>query len=50
MPDMRYRGAYAEYYIRALALAAGLNVLNPAVDDDGLDAMIRYSGEVGLIA
>jgi Domain of unknown function (DUF4365) len=50
VPDVRYRGAFAEYYVRALALAAGLNVLHATVDDDGVDAMIRYSGEVGVIA
>jgi Domain of unknown function (DUF4365) len=50
VPDVRYRGAFAESYVRTLALAAGLNVLHAAVDDDGVDAMIRYSGTVGALA
>jgi hypothetical protein len=50
MPDARYQGAYAESYIRSLALASGLNVLRAEIDDDGVDAMIRYSGEIGTIA
>jgi uncharacterized protein DUF4365 len=50
VPDARYQGAFAESYIRSLALAAGLNVLHAAVDDDGVDAMIRYSGDVGTVA
>lgn len=50
VPDMRYRGAFAESYVRTLALAAGLNVLRAEVDDDGVDVMIRYSGRVGPLA
>lgn len=50
MPDVRYRGAFAESYVRTLALAAGLNVLRAEIDDDGVDAMIRYSGRVGAVA
>lgn len=50
MPDVRYRGAFAESYVRTLALAAGLNVLRAEIDDDGVDAMIRYSGKVGALA
>jgi len=50
VPDARYQGAFAESYIRSLALAAGLNVLHAVVDDDGVDAMIRYSGDVGSVA
>jgi hypothetical protein len=50
VPDVRYRGAFAESYVRTLALAAGLNVLRPEIDDDGIDAMIRYSGAVGPLA
>jgi hypothetical protein len=50
VPDARYQGAFAESYIRSLALASGLNVLHAVVDDDGVDAMIRYSGEVGAVA
>jgi hypothetical protein len=44
VPDTRYRGEYAEAYVRALALAAGLNVATFAVDD-GIDAQIRYTSE-----
>ena len=50
MVDTRYQGAFAESYIRSLALASGLNVLRADVDDDGVDVMIRYSGEVGAVA
>ncbi|MGH3734223.1 MAG: DUF4365 domain-containing protein [Micromonosporaceae bacterium] len=50
MPDARYQGAFAENYIQSLALAAGLNVLRAVIDDDGVDMMIRYSGEVGNVA
>ncbi|WP_326561217.1 DUF4365 domain-containing protein [Micromonospora sp. NBC_01796] len=50
MPDSRYQGAFAESYIRSLALASGLNVLHAVVDDDGVDVMVRYSGEVGAVA
>src|SRR5260370_35944196 len=50
MPDVRYRAAFAEAYIRCLALAAGLNVLRAEIDDDGVDVTIRYSGEVGYVA
>ena len=49
MPDVRYRGAFAESYVRTLALAAGLNVLRPEIDDDGIDAMIRHTGRVGPV-
>lgn len=42
MRDPRYQGAYAEMYVRSVALAAGLNVLTYEVDD-GIDAMVRYT-------
>jgi len=44
VPDARYQGAYAEMYIRSLALAAGLNALTYTIDD-GLDVQIRYTDD-----
>ncbi|MFF5219462.1 DUF4365 domain-containing protein [Micromonospora sp. NPDC000442] len=44
LPDARYQGAYAELYIQALALAAGMNALSYVVDD-GIDIMIRHTAD-----
>lgn len=44
--DYRYRGEYAECYVMALAIAAGLNVSQSKIDDDGVDMLIRYSGKI----
>jgi hypothetical protein len=44
VPDARYQGAYAEAYMEALALAAGLNVAIHKVDD-GIDLLVRYTGD-----
>jgi hypothetical protein len=44
LPDARYQGEYAEMYIKALALAAGLNALTYSVDD-GIDMLIRYTAD-----
>lgn len=43
--DYRYRGEYAECYVTALAIAAGLNVYQARIDDDGVDLLIRLSGD-----
>jgi len=43
--DYRYRGEYAECYVTALAIAAGLNVYHSHIDDDGVDLLIRHSGD-----
>lgn len=45
--DTRYQGAYAESYVRTLALAAGLNVLRPELDDYAIDMMIKYVDPAG---
>jgi hypothetical protein len=44
LPDARYQGAYAEMYIQALALSAGLNAMTYCVDD-GIDMLIRYTAD-----
>jgi len=45
MPDARYQGAYAEHYVRTLALASNVNVATWAIDDHGVDLTLRAPGK-----
>jgi uncharacterized protein DUF4365 len=44
VPDARYQGIYAEYYVRTLALASDINVATWAIDDHGVDLTLRAAG------